>query len=82
MDHGKIHPISWLSLLSNVQAQTELHSVMWPFALPALSKLWPHPAQVVSDEEISTMISGLEMVWKYSSSIKKMKQRNTQVGVV
>lgn len=74
MEHGKRPPISWLSLLSNLQAQTELHSVMWPFALPVLSKLWPHPPRVVSDEEISAMISaGLAMVWKHRYSIKKKK---------
>lgn len=75
MEHGKRPPISWLSLLSNLQAQTELHSVMWPFALPVLSKLWPHPPRVVSDEEISAMISaGLAMVWKHRYSIKKKKK--------
>lgn len=28
MEHGKRPPISWLKLLSNLKAQTEMHSIM------------------------------------------------------
>lgn len=83
LEHGKRPPISRLILLSNLQAQTELHSVMWPFALPVLSKPWLHAAQVVSNEVISTRISAiLATVWEIQSlhykKQNRTEQRNTQ----
>lgn len=59
MEHGKGPPLSWQILLSNRQAQTELHSIRWPLALIVLSKLWPRTARAVSNEVVPTVTGAI-----------------------